>query len=83
MPLPTYPFQRQRYWLESTAGALVPAALGQSAAGHPFLAAAIEDPSGEGAVLTGRISLQPTPGWPTTPLPVPRCCPAPPSPRWP
>ena len=35
VPLPTYPFQRQRYWLDE--GAKRPAALARSADDHPFL----------------------------------------------
>ncbi len=56
VPLPTYPFQRERYWLASSAGTDA-SAIGQSAADHPLLGAAIEDPTGEGLTLTGRISL--------------------------
>ncbi|WP_442974235.1 SDR family NAD(P)-dependent oxidoreductase, partial [Saccharothrix sp. NRRL B-16348] len=46
--LPTYPFQRTRYWLlPSTA---------DSALGHPLLDASVELPDDQGAVLTGRLS---------------------------
>ncbi|QQQ80025.1 SDR family NAD(P)-dependent oxidoreductase [Saccharothrix sp. 6-C] len=46
--LPTYPFQRTRYWL-------LPSAAG-STPGHPLLDASVELPDGQGAVLTGRLS---------------------------
>ncbi|RLU77054.1 hypothetical protein CTZ27_38315 [Streptomyces griseocarneus] len=53
--LPTYPFQRDRYWLTSSASADVSAA-GLADAGHPLLGARVELADG-GVVLTGRLSL--------------------------
>ncbi|MET9819717.1 type I polyketide synthase [Streptomyces sp. NPDC006355] len=54
--LPTYPFQRRRYWPEPTAPALDADALGLRDAAHPWLAAHTALPDGSD-VLTGRLSL--------------------------
>ncbi len=61
VPLPTYAFQRQRYWIEARAGKADVGAAGQSASDHPLLGAAISLPGvdGDGGwLLTGRLSLQ-------------------------
>ncbi|MGB3443406.1 MAG: type I polyketide synthase [Actinophytocola sp.] len=54
--LPTYPFQRESYWLRPTAGNVL--AAGIDAAGHPLLGAAVPLADGDGLVLTGRLSTQ-------------------------
>ncbi|MET7906678.1 acyltransferase domain-containing protein, partial [Streptomyces sp. NPDC005355] len=53
--LPTYPFQRTRYWLEPDTSRRDIAAIGLTAAGHPLLGAVTEGATS--LVLTGRISL--------------------------
>ncbi|WP_433335404.1 SDR family NAD(P)-dependent oxidoreductase [Spirillospora sp. CA-294931] len=55
--LPTYPFQRQWYWINSVTGNADVTAAGLEPADHPLLGAAVPLADGEGAVLTGRLSL--------------------------
>ncbi|MFD8498694.1 SDR family NAD(P)-dependent oxidoreductase [Amycolatopsis sp. NPDC059657] len=65
--LPTYAFQRQRFWLDykdylgdswiSTGGGDVSSA-GLDSAGHPLLGAVVPSPDSEAVVFTGRLSVQ-------------------------
>nr|WP_194821785.1 type I polyketide synthase [Micromonospora sp. S-DT3-3-22] len=56
--LPTYPFQRQRYWLDAGAGRGDVTSAGLRSAGHPLLGATVELATGDGVLLTGRVSLR-------------------------
>jgi acyl transferase domain-containing protein/acyl carrier protein len=54
--LPTYPFQRRRYWLEDKVATGDVDAAGLADPDHPLLAAAIDSPAGEGLQLSGRLA---------------------------
>ncbi|MEV5434368.1 type I polyketide synthase, partial [Streptomyces sp. NPDC052701] len=54
--LPTYAFQRKRYWIDAQAGAGNIASAGLDTAEHPLLGAAITLADSDGVVLTGRLS---------------------------
>ncbi|MGW3233773.1 type I polyketide synthase, partial [Kitasatospora sp. NPDC001095] len=57
--LPTYPFQRQRFWPKPSGSWIGDAtAMGLESADHPLLGAAVALAEGEGLVLTGRLSVQ-------------------------
>ncbi|MGH2960504.1 MAG: type I polyketide synthase, partial [Solirubrobacterales bacterium] len=56
VPLPTYAFERERFWITPSAGSGSLATLGQAATGHPLLSAAVELPEGAW-IFTGRLSL--------------------------
>nr|APD71871.1 type I polyketide synthase 6 [Streptomyces sp.] len=53
--LPTYPFQRRRYWLTEGPGGDVTSA-GLDSARHPLLGAAVPLADSDGVLFTGRIS---------------------------
>nr|WP_156095175.1 type I polyketide synthase [Nocardia lijiangensis] len=55
--LPTYAFQRRRYWVSGSRTGDVSGA-GLMAAEHPMLAAATELPATGGLILTGRMSVE-------------------------
>jgi benzoate-CoA ligase family protein len=55
--LPTYAFQRERFWLDASAGAGDLASIGQSSPDHPLLGAAVALADDQGWLFTGRLSL--------------------------
>ncbi|MFF7656837.1 SDR family NAD(P)-dependent oxidoreductase [Streptomyces sp. NPDC007983] len=59
--LPTYAFQRRRFWLDAGPTGGDATAIGLHAAGHPLLGAAVELPDADGFAFTGRLSLQAQP----------------------
>ncbi|MFD5898820.1 SDR family NAD(P)-dependent oxidoreductase [Streptomyces sp. NPDC060366] len=56
VPLPSYAFQHDWYWLDSVSGNGDVTSAGLDSTGHPLLGAAMVRADGQGVVLSGRLS---------------------------
>jgi acyl transferase domain-containing protein/acyl carrier protein len=59
--LPTYAFQRQRYWMNAPMVSNDITRIGQAEVDHPLLAAAVPSPDSEAVTFTGRLSAETQP----------------------
>ncbi|MBO3676551.1 type I polyketide synthase [Streptomyces sp. NEAU-YJ-81] len=57
IPLPTYPFQQETFWLDRSGPSDV-RAVGLEDTGHPLVGAVVSVPDTDGVLLTGRLSLR-------------------------
>jgi acyl transferase domain-containing protein/NADPH:quinone reductase-like Zn-dependent oxidoreductase/NADP-dependent 3-hydroxy acid dehydrogenase YdfG/acyl carrier protein len=55
--LPTYAFQRKRYWMQAGPGSVDASSLGVAATEHPLLGAVVAHADSDEIILTGRLSL--------------------------
>ena len=56
--LPTYAFDRKRYWMDAAPGFVDASSLGVAAAEHPLLGAVVAQADSDEIILTGRLSLK-------------------------
>ncbi|MFD8983744.1 type I polyketide synthase, partial [Streptomyces sp. NPDC059564] len=56
IPLPTYAFQHERYWLDAPHTAADAAGLGLASSDHPLLGAVVSLADSDGLLLTGRLA---------------------------